>query len=402
MSKANLITGLDIGTQSIKILVSEKKSEGKLEAISQIRESSNGIRKGVIVNPEEVSNLLQELFSGIKEDLGFKIDSVYVNIDGSHLFATPSRGIVSVSRADQKISEEDVQRVLQAAQTFSLSSNKEIFNVFPREFIIDGQGGIKEALGLQGVRLEVEILALGGFSPYLKNLTQTILDSELQVLDMVPSPIAAASACLTEKQKELGVAILDIGAGTSGLAVFEGGDLIHLAILPVGSDNITNDIAVGLKTDIDIAERIKIEYGKCLFKGNDKKEKIEVGGEEPLVFSHKFLAKIIEARVSEIFEEVNKELKKISREKLLPAGIVLTGGGAKLSKIVDLAKRELKLPAKIGKPKGIEGIEDDPSLATLCGLVLLGSDLEGETKSSSFSGQGLGSKLKRIFKIFIP
>lgn len=349
-----------------------------------------------------VSNILKTLISQAKEEVGVRVDSVYLNVDGSHLFSTPSRGTISVSRADQKISQEDVQRVLQAAQTFSLSSNREIFDVFPKEFIIDGQGGIKEASGLQGVRLEAEVLALGGFSPYLKNLTQAVLDSDLQILDMVPSPIAAARAVLTERQKELGVAVLDIGAGTSGLAVFVEGDLIHLAILPIGSSNITNDIAIGLKCDIDIAERIKIEYGSSLFSGSQKREKIEIGEDDPLTFSHKFLSKIIEVRVVEIFNEVNKELKKISREKLLPAGIVLTGGGAKLPKIAELSKKELKLPAKIGKPKGIEDLEDDISLATVAGLVLLGSDLESETKTSTFSGDGISSKLKRMFKIFIP
>ncbi len=402
MAKNHLICGLDVGTQNIKILVVNKKNEKDFEILSQIQDNSVGVRKGVVVSPEEVSNVLQELFTKIKEESGFKIDSVYINIGGSHLFATPSRGTVSVSRADGKISKEDIERTLQAAQTFSLSLNREIFDVLPKEFIVDGQGGIKDAFGLQGVRLEVEVLALGGFSPYIKTLTRTVLNSELQILDMTPSSIAAARACLTKKQKELGAAILDIGAGTSGLAVFEEGDLIHLAILPIGSANITSDIAIGLKTDIDVAERIKIEYGSCLLKGKDKREKIEVGEEEPLVFSHRFLSKIIEARVSEIFGEVSKELKKISREKLLPGGIVLTGGGAKLPKIVDLAKRELKLPARIGKSKEIEGLEDDLSLSTVCGLVLLGSDSEGEDAGPSSPGEGIGSKFKKIFKIFIP
>jgi len=403
MAKPYVITGLDIGSQNIKILVvSKEPKKERLEVVFRAQETSTGIRRGVVVDSAETSNILRSLISKVREKTGFKVDSVYLNVNGSHLFSTPSRGIISVSRADQKISKEDIDRVLQAAQTFSLASNREIFDVFPREFIVDGQGGIKEVLGLQGVRLEAEVLALGGFSPYLKNLTQTALDSDLQILDLVPSPIAAARAVLTEKQKGLGVAVLDIGAGTSGLAVFEEGDLIHSAILPIGSANITNDIAIGLKTDIDIAERIKTEYGTSLFTGSSKREKIEIGGEEPLIFSHKFLSKIIALRIVEIFNEMNKELKKISREKLLPVGIVLTGGGAKLPKIIDLAKRELKLPVKTGKPRGIEGLEEDISLATVAGLVLLGSEWEGETKGSTFSGQGLGSKLKRIFKIFIP
>lgn len=401
MSRTNLITGLDIGTGTIKIFVA-KKTEGGLEAISQIEEKSLGIRRGVVVDVEGVSNILKTAFSRVKEETGQRIDGIYVNVGGSHLFSVPSHGIISVSRADQKISEEDVNRVLKAAQTFSLPSNKEIFDAFPKEFIVDGQGGLKEVVGLQGVRLEVEILALGGFAPYLKNLTQTVLNSDLQILDMIPSPIAAARAVLSPRQKELGAAVLDIGAGTSNLAVFEEGDLIHLAVLPIGSNNITNDIAVGLKTDIDVAERIKIEYGSCLLQGQNKREKIEIGEEEPLIFYRKQLVEIIETRVSEIFEEVNKELKKISREKLLPAGIVLTGGGAKLPGMVELAKKEFHLPAKIGKPKGIEGLEDDPHLSTVCGLVLLGQNFEEESEKLSFHASGIISKLKKFFKIFIP
>ena len=405
MARAHFITGLDIGTSTIKTLVAQKGSNTELEVMSQIQEPAAGTRKGVVIDAEEVSNILENILERVKTETGARINSVYLNVGGSHIFSTSSHGLVSVSRADQKISEEDVNRVLQAAQTFSLPSNKEIFDVFPREFIVDGEKGIKEVLGMQGVRLEAEVLVLGGFSPYLKNLTQAVLNSDLQILDMIPSPISSARACLSPRQKELGVAILDVGAGTSGLAVFEEGDLIHLAIFPIGSANITNDIAIGLKTDIDVAERIKIEYGSCLLtpkKTSRKKEKIEIGELEPLVFSQKQLVNIIEARVSEIFDQVNKELKKISREKLLPAGVVLTGGGSKLPKIVELAKKELKLPCRLGKPQGFLDFEKDPSLATVCGLVLEGADLETEKSSLILRRTNLLSKLKRIFKIFIP
>ena len=406
MAKPSIITGLDIGTSAIKVLIAQKKpKEPELEVLSFIKEPAVGIRRGVVINPEEASEVLGSILEQIKTETERSIDSAYVNVGGSHLFLTPSHGLISVSRADQRISEEDISRVLQAAQTFSLPSNKEIFDVFPKEFIVDGEKGIKEPLGLQGVRLEVEVLALGGFAPYLKNLTQAILNSELQNFDMVPSPIASARACLNNRQKELGVALLDIGAGTSGLVVFEEGDLIHLAILPIGSNNITNDIAIGLKCDIEIAERIKIEYGSCFLSPSQssrkKREKVDIGEETPLVFSHKQLAEIVEARASEIFREVNKELKKISREKLLPAGIVLTGGGSKLAKTVDLAKKELKLPCKIGKPQGFLDLEKDPSLSTVCGLILSGADLEGEGREIAF-GKGIGNKIKRFFKIFIP
>ena len=406
MAKPSIITGLDIGTSAIKVLIAQKKpKEPELEVLSFIKEPAVGIRRGVVINPEEASEVLGNILEQIKTETERSIDSAYVNVGGSHLFLTPSHGLISVSRADQRISEEGISRVLQAAQTFSLPSNKEIFDVFPKEFIVDGEKGIKEPLGLQGVRLEVEVLALGGFAPYLKNLTQAILNSELQNFDMVPSPIASARACLNNRQKELGVALLDIGAGTSGLVVFEEGDLIHLAILPIGSNNITNDIAIGLKCDIEIAERIKIEYGSCFLSPSQssrkKREKVDIGEETPLVFSHKQLAEIVEARASEIFREVNKELKKISREKLLPAGIVLTGGGSKLAKMVELAKKELKLPCKIGKPQGFLDLEKDPSLSTVCGLILSGADLEGEGREIAF-GKGIGNKIKKFFKIFIP
>ncbi len=400
MAKPSIICGLDVGSQNIKILVAKREPNG-LVAFNYQEAPSFGIRRGVVIHPEGVSQILRENFLKISQE-SKKIESLYLNISGAHLFSMLSHGTIAVSRADQRISEEDVNRVLGAAQTFSLPSNKEIFNVIPQEFIIDGEKGVKEPVGLKGVRLEAEVLALGGFSPYLKNLTQAILDSGLQILDRTPSAVASGRACLTEKQKELGVAVLDIGAGTSDLAVFEEGDLIHLTVLPIGSANITNDIAIGLKTDIEIAERIKVEFGNCFLKSGPKKEKIKLEDQEALVFSPKELTNIIGARISEIFREINKELKKISKEKFLPAGIILTGGGAKLSGIAELAKKEFRLPTRLGKPKGITDLENDPSLSTVCGLVLLGQDLEEETGKSSFSAGGMSSKLKRIFKIFIP
>jgi cell division protein FtsA len=406
MAKPSILTGLDIGTNTIKILTAAKKSkESELEVLAQFQEGSFGIRKGVVINFEEVSRIIQILLNRVREETGQKIDSVYVNIGGSHLFSTFSHGTVAISRADQKVSGEDIERVLQAAQTFSLPSNKEILDVFPKEFIVDGEGGIKEAEGMQGVRLEVEVLAVGGFSPYIKNLTQAVLNSDLQILDVIPSPLASATAVLSTRQKELGVAVLDIGAGTSGLAVFEEGDLIHLAIFPIGSANITNDIAIGLKTDIDLAEKIKIEFGSCVLQGPDKREKIKTE-EEPLIFSKKMLTRIIEARVSEIFEEVQKELKKISKQGLLPAGVVLTGGGTKLPKIVELAKKELKLPCRIGRISGFPDLEEDSAFSNAWGLVLNGLSLEEEKGwlggSKPLVRGGFGNKIKKMFRIFMP
>jgi cell division protein FtsA len=395
----NLICGIDIGSSKIKILVASKSKEN-LEIAFKDEKNSEGVRRGVIIDPEKVSKILEELLFKARQDLKKKISSAYVNFGGTHIFSLPSRGLISVSRVDQTIAEEDVNRVLQEAKAISVGQNKEVFDVIPKEFIIDGEKGIKNPIGLKGTRLEVEALALGCFSPYLENLKMSIFNSGLEILELIPSPIASARAVLTEKQKELGVCLLDLGAGTTSISVFEEGELIQLAILPIGSSNITNDIAIGLKVDPEIAERIKVEYGCCYLKGKNLKQKIDVGEEEPLIFYQKFLAKIIQARIGEIFELVNKELKKISKEKKLPAGIVLTGGGAKIPGILDLARSKFHLNCHLGKPKGILGLEEDPRFSVLAGLILFGSDLEGE-KSLEFK-KGFFSRLRKFLKIFLP
>lgn len=405
MAKEWLITGLDIGTSAIKAIAALKRGDSpELEVLGWVREPILGVRRGVVIDPEEVAGGIRRAINQLRNLIsGQEIEKVYVNIGGSHITVLPSRGTVVVSRADQNISEEDVTRVIQAAQACSLPPNKEILDVFPKEFIIDQEKGIKEPVGMQGVRLEAEVLLLCVFSPYLNNLTRAVIDSGLQFGDIIPSPIAAARALLTPYQKELGVILIDIGAGTTGIAVYEEGDLIHTAIVPIGSAHITNDIAIGLRTEIDIAEKIKCEFGLRGFESISKKEKIKVSEKDSLSFSYKFLEEIIEARISEILDLINKELKKISPPRLLPAGVVLTGGGSRLPKIVEFTKQKLKLPCRIGKiGKEWIGLEDDPSLATVAGLVLQGLDIEKEENFSIFGNRGIINRLKKIFKIFIP
>lgn len=407
MSKGNIVTGLDIGTSSIKALAVQRNKKG-WEVLRYDEIPSFGLRKGAVVNIEETSKNVQLIMSGVEKDCNRKISSVFVNIGGSHLYVTPSDGIISVSRADQRISKEDVERVLQATRAINISRNDEILDVIPKEFIIDDQKGIKQPVDLTGIRLEAKVLLLCVFSPYFLNLTQAVLNAKLQIDDVVPSPLAAAKSVLTPQQKELGVALIDFGANTTSLAVFEEGDLIHLAVLPVGSANITNDIAIGLKTDVASAEEIKKQHGACLFssKDKDKKEaglkKIEVFDKSSsLSFTKKNIVDIVEPRVSEILDLVQKELKKINRQEMLPAGIVLTGGGAKLPKIKELTRETLKLACEIGIPKGIEGLFEDPSLATVVGLALEGVDFGEEPGILGFT-KGWGAKIRKIFRIFVP
>jgi len=403
MAKPYIVTGLDIGSGFIKILsVLKKPGEDDFEIIGYGETPALGVRKGVVVDSAKVSAIVASLVREVEESSGQKIERVYAGIGGSHIFCAPSRGLVSVSRADQKISEEDIERVLRAAQAISLPSNKEIIDIFPKEFMVDGGSGVKEALGMQGVRLEAETLVLCGFTPYLKSSNQTVLGAGLEVNELILSPLASSRAVLTAREKELGVCVLDIGAGTTDMAVFEEGSLIHTAVFPVGSAHITSDIAICLKTDIDTAEKIKIEYGSCQPAVLKKGKKTVSLSREGLTFSSKELKDIISARVCEVFDLAGKELKKISRQGMLPAGIVLTGGGAKLLGIKEMSKKELKLPARIGIPKIAYNSKEDPGLSMVCGLVLEGIDIEEDEEISAKAPGGLKDRIKRFFSLFIP
>lgn len=405
MAKQHIITALDIGSGFIKLLsVSKKKEDEGFEILSQHQKESLGIRKGVVTNVNQVAETISFLMAKAEQDCGRPIDNVYANIGGGHISSISSKGLVSVSRADRKISKEDIDRVIQAAKTSPLASkSQEIIDVFPKEFIVDGEGGIKDAIDMEGVRLEAETLLLCGFTPYIKNSSSAVLASGLEINDLIPDPLASAKSILTPREKELGVCILDIGAGTTGMAVYEEGNLIHASVFPIGSGHITSDIAICLKTDIDSAEKIKLEYGMCkeAVKKVDTK-KIKIDGEDKIEFSPKLLTDIIDARVCEIFSLANKELKSISRQKKLPAGIVLTGGGSVLPGIRNLAKKELKLHCRIGKPEETMGFQAEPGLATVCGLALEGYDLEKENKIPSVNKSNFWGKLMGAAKTLIP
>ncbi len=399
-----IIAGVDLGTSTIKILVARKSSESSdFEVLAKVERPSFGVRKGVVTNIDEVSETIRNCVEEAESLTNHKISGVYVNINGSHIFSNVSKGLVSVSRADQKISSEDIDRVVQAAKAFPLPKNKEILEVSPREYIIDGVGGVKNPLDMQGIRFEVEALMIGVFSPYKKNVIQAVLDSGVEMNDLFFSQIASAKAVLNSREKELGVAVLDIGAGTSSIAVFEEGTLIHTAVFPVGSNDITNDIAIGLRTDIDTAEKIKLEFGSCIAgKQDKKKEKItSLESGEELIFSRFFLRKIIEARVCEIIDLAKEELKKISKIEKLPSGIVITGGGAKIPKIVDLTKKTMKLSCRIGEPLNFNPPFSDSSFGAVCGLIVLGNDLE-ESDDSDFAMSKLFKKIKNFFKSVNP
>lgn len=435
MAKSQIVTALDIGTSTIKALQIRSHSDGREpELLGVAKELSIGVRRGVVADSQEVAAVIKTVLGDLFRISQQKIGGVFVDVGGSHLFLTSSQGGVAVSRADQRISREDIDRVLTAAQALSLPANKEILDAWPKAFVVDQERGIKKPLGMKGIRLEVEIIAVCGFSPYIKNVIDAVLGAGYQIYGMVPSPLAAARSVLTPRQRELGCAVVDIGARTTDLSVFEEGELIHAAVFPMGSANITDDIAIGLKIDIDSAEKIKKEFGFPLknlktkqaavvssrrHKSGEKKKKglavrdgvgkrnnklfeVEISSGSSVVFSPRMLAGIIEARLHDIFDEINRELKKVARQELLPAGVALTGGGAQMAHIIDVAKTELKLPCNLGLPSGVRGIEEDSSWSAACGLALGGIEADGDRRERDHSVSGFGSRIKDWLKMFVP
>ncbi len=420
MSKGDIVIGVDVGSSNIRTVIAQIFPEEENPRIIGVGVSaSSGIRKGAVVDLEEATRSICESLERAEMNSGKKISHAIVSLGGSHVSSQDSKGVVAVGRADGEVVEDDVSRVINAAQAISIPANKEIVHVIPRSYALDDQKDIKDPLGMNGVRLEVDAMIVEGSTPFIRNLAKCLEQAGLDLDDFILAPLAAAKTALTKRQKELGVVLVDIGGGTTSLAVFEENELLHTAILPIGGSHITNDIAIGLRTSIDVAEKIKLEYGSALPKEISKKEDInlaEIEQNEEGIVSRQHVAEIIEARLEEIFSMVNKELKSIGREKLLPAGVVLTGGTAKIPGAVDLAKDVLALPAQTGFPMQLGGLidkVDDPSFVTSVGLILWGMENATYSKKGSFSKSkimgdisggigGAASSMKRWFEKFLP
>ena len=408
MASRNLIA-IDLGTSALKALAARETGEAGFEILAKVYLPHFGIaiRRGEVTNPQELVNSLAPLIEEIQKKAKIKPKHCLVNVNGPRLFSAFSEGVVSVSRADQKISENDIERVLQQAQAINLPPNKEVLDVFPKEFIIDEEGGVKHPLDLEGMRLKVRALLICAFSPVLESLFKAISESNLEIKDVIPSALASSWSCLKEQEREVGVCLLDIGAATCGLTVFEEGNLIDFAVFPFGSSHITNDIAIGLRTKIETAERIKKEFGfvssgkKRKKRGKESRDKIELP-EKSLVFSKKILQDIIEERVSEVFGQVAAELKRISKHQLLPSGVVLTGGGSLLPGLAEFAREELKLPIRLGRPEGIVGLEADPVFSTCAGLLLSCKENRKRSGGGGEPSEGFKTKLRKLFKMFLP
>lgn len=415
MAKEQIFVGLDVGSSSIRVVIGKQESEIGQPSIIGVGEApSLGIRRGVIVDIDEAVSSISEALEKAERMTGLSIDHAVVSVGGAHITSQESHGVVAVARADGEVTENDVVRVVDASQAISIPSNREILHVIPKTFTVDGQMGIKDPVGMSGIRLEVDSHIIQAAVPFIKNLTKCVMQAGLEIDDLVLAPLASAQSVLTKKQRELGVVVIELGGGTTGMVVFEEGDLVTSNILPVGSMHITNDLAIGLRTSVDTAEKLKLQYAYAEAREVKKDVDIDlskIDKQEEGKVSSKHIAEIVEARLEEIFDLVNKELKRINKDGQLPAGAILTGGGAKLPGIVDLAKKQLRLPVIIGQPGSVATVIDrvnDPSFATPVGLVLWANEfLLGSSRTvNKFAKKVLENdtvnKMRKWFKSFLP
>ena len=415
MAKEDIITGLDIGTTTIRVAVGKKgDAEQGLNIIGISEQPAEGVSKGVVTSIEDAVSSVSAALVAAERMTGVPVEHAFIGMNGGNLSSQEGHGVVAVAKANGEIQEDDVERAIEAAQTVSAPPNHEILHVIPRSFTVDNQHGIKDPIGMSGIRLEVDAQIILALSSQVKNIQKVIFRTGIDIDDIVLGILASSEAVLTKRQKELGVALVNIGSSTTSMMVFEEGDVIHTAIIPIGSGHITNDVAIGLRTSIDIAERIKIEHGTALAKDISKHDEIDLASyseQEAGVVSRKHVAEIIEARLEEIYKMIDKELDTCERSGLLPGGIVFTGGGAKLPGIVEVAKTTLKLPASIGLPqeKIITAIDKarDPIFATAIGLVAWGAALTADEAGSVFGGgmKSVGAasdKVKKWFKSLLP
>jgi len=369
---------------------------------------SAGIHRGMVNSIDDVVSSISACHEKLERMIGAPVSNFWVGISGPQLLSQTSRGFVSIARPDGEIQEEDVDRAVEAAKTVATPANYEILHTISKSFTVDRQAGIKSPVGMTGVRLEVDAEIIQAPSAQIRNLTRAIYRPGLEIDDLVYSILATAETVATERQKKLGTVVVNIGSATTSLAVFEEGDILHTAVLPLGSDSVTADLAVGLRISADVAEEVKFMFGTALPTSIQKNEEINLrsaGGQDDEMVMRRHVAEIIEARVEEIFEKIDKELRRIDRSGLLPGGVILTGGGAKLPGMVELARKTLRLPAQLGYPSGILTVTEavnDLTLTTAIGLVLWGFKImnaSSKERRGIFSKvSGLGSLAKNLGK----
>lgn len=402
MSSPELITGLDIGTTKIGVIIAEVEDDSQPKVIGVGTAPSEGLRKGVVVNVEKTVRSIENAVNQAEQMAGVKIDQVYVGIAGDHIRSYNGRGVVAVAGPDNEITEDDVRRVIDAAKAVVMPIDREIIHIIPQEFIVDDQRGIKDPLGMSGIRLETEVHIVTGAVTSAQNICRSVERAGLNVSDLVLEPLASSYSVLSEDEKELGVVVMDMGGGTTDIAMFFEGCIRHTAVVALGGGNVTNDIALCLRTPVDQAEMIKIKYGCALHSLlEDQERTIEipgVGGRPARKVAQELLVDIIHPRMEEIFRLAAGEIRKSEFANLMTAGVVITGGAALIKGAVELAEEVFDMPVKLGIPKGFSGLIDlakSPIHATGVGLILyaLANRYELESLLSEGGEVGLFEKI---------
>lgn len=375
---ARYAVGIDIGTTTVRCVVGHIDGTSGTPTVVGVGTAPNtGMRKGTVVHLSGPAKAIDDALGEAERMSGHEVNEATISVNGAHILSTKADGMIAVGASDHEIGDDDIQRVEEVATTGKVPANREIIAVVPHSFRLDGQDNIKDPIGMTGTRLEINANVVSALVPQMENLRKTADMATVVPHDTVPAVMAAARAVLSEKQLEGGVAVVDMGGATTSVAVFEEGDLQYMGVIPIGSINITNDLAIGLKTDPEIAETVKLKHGSAMPR--EKDETVSVKQDKTtLSFATHDIHEIIEARLEEIFEAVQAELKKAGRARQLPSGIVLTGGGANLPGLVDYAKKQLELAVRVGVPAGFGGVAESvekPEFATAVGLMLL--DTEG-------------------------
>jgi len=406
MARENVIAAVDIGASRIRTVIGITEEEKEPHIIGIGLSPSEGLRKGAVIDASEViSNIAASLEDGERMS-GLPINHVFVGIEGAHIESITSRGVIAIG--GQEIKQDDVERVLEAAQALSLPPNRHILRIIPESFTVDDQKGIKNAIGMTGIRLEVEAHIITGQAQIVQNIQKCVHQAGADIDDIIPCGLAAAEAVLSRRQKELGVVSVDCGCDSTSLVVYEEGHIVHSANLPVAGSSVTNDVAIGMRTSIDTAEKIKIEYGNVNPEEVNDRETIDlslISKIDNQKVSKKHLAEIIQARYHEIFIMAKDELRGIGRDGMLPAGAVLSGGAVKMPGTVNLAREILGLPVQIGFPNDITGVDkvDDTAYATAIGLLLWGARYESSRGYSLGLNFGkMVESAKNFFQKLLP
>ena len=395
-----IIVGLDIGTSKVVALVGEQSADGSIETIAFGSQPSRGLKKGVVVNIESTVQSIQRAVEEAELMAGVEINAVYAGIAGSHIRSLNSHGVVAIR--DREVSQHDVDHVIEAAKAVAIPADQRILHVLPQEFVIDGQEGIRDPIGMSGVRLEAKVHIVTCADSAAQNIVKCVQRCGLEVEDIVLEQLASSFACLTDDERELGVCIVDVGGGTTDLAVFSGGAIRHTAVLPIAGDQVTNDIAVSMRTPTQYAEDIKLRHACALSQLTNPDETIEVPGvgDRPARrLARQTLAEVVEPRYEELFNLVRDELRRSGFEEVVASGLVLTGGSSRMEGAIELAEEIFHMPVRLGLPQGVKGLAEvvsSPVYSTAVGLLLYARENSAPPTRAAVLGSGVNGAIARI------